>query len=148
MTSYDRAQMIIKNVHVWQFLQFFDEMVEAQDNRATWIMNAFLYPKKMSVDQAQGVLPLVQLTTTMGMLLVTFLCGREIDSYRWQGKLRVPSDYDVHCSGSRCPEYPTIHQMIINMRNALAHAFDGGDSVLFLTMASSRSRLGAKSFPA
>ena len=133
MTSHDRAQMIVKNVHAWRFLQYFDEMVEARDERATWIMDAFLFPKKLSVDRHGGVLPLAQLTTTMGILLVTFFVGREIDARRWQGRMRTPSDYDVHCGGPMCPASPTIHQMICNMRNALAHAFDdhGGTSVSY-----------------
>ena len=92
MTSYDRAHMIVKNVHVWKFLQYFDEMVEARDERATWIMDGFLFPNKLSVDRHQGVLPLAQLTTTMGILLVTFFVGREMGAHRWQGRLRTPSD--------------------------------------------------------
>lgn len=133
MTKYDRSDMVILNVHVWRFLRYFDEMVEARDDRATSIMDAFLAPNKLSVDRHGEAVRLVKLPTTMGILLVTFLLGREIDADRWEGRLRKPADYDVCCGGSRCPKSPTIHQVICTMRNALAHAFDadGGTSVSF-----------------
>lgn len=133
MTSHNRAEMIVRNVQVWKFLQYFDEMVEAKDDRAIWIMNGFLWPKNLSVERHGNVLPLAQLMTTIGTLLVTFFVGRATKPHRWSGKMREPCDYDLRCGGPKCPESPTIHQVICAMRNALAHAFDddGEPSVRF-----------------
>lgn len=132
MDTRENANMLIKTINVWQFLQYFDDLVERDDDRSTSILHDFFIRHyNLSLDhlKTSGILPLAQLTTTLSLLLSTLCFARwRIEDSSWEEGMKKPVDYDMHCEG---PENPRIAQVIRTMRNAAVHGFDDSDYISF-----------------
>ena len=138
MDNHESANMLIKTIKIWQFLQYFDELFENDDLNATTIVEGFFKRYDLSLEQIKesGVLPFAQLTTTLSLLLVTFCYARKniftkekAEDPGWDiAGMRAPSYYDLEC---KRPEHPNMSQVIRTIRNAAAHGFDDDDWLSF-----------------
>ena len=131
MTNHDKADMLIKTIKIWQFLQFFDSLVEVGDERATTILNGHFSRYGLSVSDLKenGVLPFAQLKTTLSILMSTLCFARwEVDDSIWKKNMKGASDYNMEYEGSTDP---SMSEMIRTIRNATAHGFDNEDSITF-----------------
>ena len=134
MTSHDRANMLLKTINLFMFVQRFDEMVESGDASAVSVLKRFLRSTSLPFEHAQrsGLLPLAQLTTTLSILLITVVFARQRDAGWWEKNMEDLRYYGIVCGGSKCPERPSIYHVIRTMRNAMAHGFDheGDDAAI------------------
>ena len=128
MTDHDNADMLIKTINIWMFLQYFDELIEVGDEGSTKIVSDFFKRYNLSFEDVQnsGLLPLAQLKTTLSLLLVTLFFARwRVDDSRWTAAgMKTALDYDLDCEN---PPNPGISEIIRTLRNAAAHAFDEGN---------------------
>ena len=133
MTSHDRANMLLKTINLFMFVQRFDEMVESGDPSAVSVLKRFLKSISFPFEQAQrGLLPLAQLPTTLSILLIMVVFARKRDAGWWEQNMDGLRFYGIVCGGSKCPERPSIYHVIRTMRNAMAHGFDheGDDAAI------------------
>lgn len=128
MTNHERADMLIKTIKIWQFLQHVDNLVDDGDLAAAAIVNDFFSRYNLSLTEVKnnGVLPWVQLKTNFSLLLVTLCFAR---NQSWDDtEMKPPSDYDLDC---KLPKSPAISQVIRTIRNAAAHEFENRNSISF-----------------
>lgn len=142
MNAHDNADMLIKTIKIWQFLQYVDELVDNGDRKASIVVTDFFKRYDLSFEisvenlKSAGVLPFAQLKTTVALLLITLCFARRkvftrerVDDPDWdKAGMRHPSTYDLDC---KSPTDPDISQVIRTMRDAAAHAFDRDNSILF-----------------
>lgn len=131
MTTHENADMVIKTIKIWQFLQHIDSLVEEDEVCSTTIVNDFFKRYGVSLDDLKtfGILPLAQLKTTLSILLSTLCFARwKVEDSIWETDMKNPSDYDLECKG---PKNPKIYQVVRTIRNAAAHGFDDDDFLTF-----------------
>jgi hypothetical protein len=69
MNAHDNADMLIKTIKIWQFLQHVDELIDNGDRKASIVVTDFFkrydLPFEISVEnlKSAGVLPFAQLKT-------------------------------------------------------------------------------------
>ena len=131
MTKRERADMLIKTVNVWRFMLHCDQLFDNEDDHATEIVSGFFANRSISIEQAKrnGVLPLTQLMTSLGVLYMTLFYASTKEKQRWIAWMKGPQAYDIRCSGPRCPRSPDIYQVICALRNAAAHEFDDDNDI-------------------
>ena len=131
MTTHEMPNMLIKTTKIWQFLQYLDSLIEEDEVHSTTIVNDFFERSGFSLDdmKTNGMLPFVQLKTTLSLLLSTLCFARwRVENSDWEAGMKKPSDYDLECEG---PNDPDIFQVIRTIRNAAAHGFDDDDFLTF-----------------
>ena len=142
MNAHDEADMLIKTITVWRFLQHVDEEIEGGNEEARAVANRFfdgyasLHGMSIADIADLGLLPFAQLKTTMAILQVTLCYGwsffrpiggertRRITVEEWrEAGIQEPlvDCYDLRCTG---PENPDICQLLRILRSAVAHCFD------------------------
>ncbi len=133
MTPREQADLLIKTIKVWQFLQFVDERVERGDEQTRELVETFFaryLPPQPCVTIARldglGVLPLAQLKPSLAILQASFHYGwslvKATAAKEWlDAGLSPPATYKVSCRG---PKNPDITQLLRVLRNAHAHTFD------------------------
>lgn len=128
MNRHELADLLLKTLIVFDFLQFVDEGFEKGDPHARGVVNGFLSIKSNPAvrDAILHVLPFVQLETTLSILMVTACFASRIREDGWSNLgLSIKPEYHVRWeSPEGTLKSPTFSDVIRTMRNASAHLPD------------------------
>ena len=128
MTNHERADMLIKTIKIWEFLQHVDELIDNGDSAAVAIADDFFSRYSLSVTDAKnnGILPWVQMKTNLSILLVTICFARQ---QKWnRAGMKSLQKYEIDCNGINSPD---IDKVITIIRNAVVHEFNRGGQYSF-----------------
>jgi hypothetical protein len=127
MKREELAEIILKTLNIFDFLQFVDECCENSDLQSRKLVNDYFHARYgTGSDEMQGVLPLAQMKTTLPILLVTVCFASGIKEEEWSNvDFSIKPQYTLSfTSDSNRINYPKVSEVIRTLRNACAHLPD------------------------
>lgn len=122
------ATLVLRTLLNFQFLQSVDEAYERGDGDARRLVDDFLFARHPDIPMEslrRAILPFMNLESTLPMLAIPLCYAAKQPLERWKTVgWEVKGEYDIEFRDKGGPARPTIAQLLVAMRNAVAHAPD------------------------